>query len=181
MKFEYRKWWIKLLLGIITLLSGLIFAARPQTSTIFLNYSFGICLLFISIKCFLETIYFEKFLIKKIINFTKSFFILLFFIFIMINPYAGIKILTCFLIAFLCFDGIFKLFFGKYYRWNYEKNWILFSGALSLFLGLILMMSLPEISKYTLGLFCGASLIGISIHLIFDAYELKEIDKIFSN
>jgi len=85
----------------------------------------------------------------------------------------SILLISCLMIAYLCFDGIARMFFSSHFHHTYSWQVVMFSGFLSLALALILMMSLPVSTFYTIGLLLGVSLVVVGISMLIMSVEMK--------
>lgn len=86
---------------------------------------------------------------------------------------VSISMITCLMIAYLCFDGIARMFFSSHFHHTMSWQLVMLSGFFSLALGLILMMSLPTSSFYTIGLLLGVSMIVFGISMFIMSIEMK--------
>lgn len=79
-----------------------------------------------------------------------------------LNPFAAATILTLFLGVALVFGGVVRMFLA----WSMREagkpwGWIVFSGIVSVLLGVIIIAQWPVSSFYVLGIFLGIDLIFI--------------------
>lgn len=87
-------------------------------------------------------------------------------------PIAGVFSLTYLLIAYFFVDGGSKIYYALELRSFPKWGWILFSGILSIVLGLLILTGLPGTAFWALGLliginmlFFGAALFGLALNL----------------
>ena len=122
---------------------------------------------------------FRSFALRKemkifMISLFSSFLAILAGIFMYRYQAQSIMLISAMMIAYLCFDGISRMFFSS--NFHYTKSWplVMISGFLSLGLGLFLMMSLPVSSFYTIGLLLGVSMLVFGISLLIMSLEVKK-------
>lgn len=78
--------------------------------------------------------------------------------FILWHPGAGLLTLTLFLAAVFVVDGIFTLIWGFRMRPNPGSGWLLFDGAISLLLGILIWAHWPYSAVWFIGLLIGIRL-----------------------
>lgn len=83
-------------------------------------------------------------------------------------PLGGMITLTAFLAAFFVVEGIFKVIQAMRLRPVSNWGWLLFSGFLSLFLGIVIWAGLPMTALWAIGLIVGIDLVfgGVSMIMI---------------
>jgi uncharacterized membrane protein HdeD (DUF308 family) len=90
------------------------------------------------------------------------------------NPFEAATILTLFLGLALIIGGIVRMFLAWQMRHAGKPwGWVVFSGIISVLLGLIIVSHWPVSSFYTLGIFLGVDLIFIGSGWISIALALK--------
>jgi uncharacterized membrane protein HdeD (DUF308 family) len=77
------------------------------------------------------------------------------------NPFAAATILTLLLGIALIVSGLLRIFLATQMKQGTPWGWVVFSGLISFFLGLIIVAHWPVSSFYVLGLFLGIDLIFI--------------------
>ena len=91
-----------------------------------------------------------------------------------LNPFAAATILTLFLGVALVVGGIVRMFLAWHMREAGKPwGWIVFSGIVSILLGLMIIAKWPYSSFYVLGIFLGVDLIFIGSGWISIALALK--------
>lgn len=81
------------------------------------------------------------------------------------KPLLGLGVITLFLIAYFISDGLVKIIQAFKYRPNSGWGWFLFSGIITLLLGLALWKNWPLSGAWTIGVLFG-------INLIFDGWAM---------
>jgi len=77
------------------------------------------------------------------------------------NPFAAATMLTLLLGFALIVSGILRVFLATRMKQGTPWGWVVFSGILSVLLGLMIVAKWPASSFYTLGIFLGIDLIFI--------------------
>ena len=75
------------------------------------------------------------------------------------NPFAAATILTLLLGAALIASGLLRIFLATQMKHGTPWRWVVFSGLVTFFLGLIIVGQWPVSSFYVLGMFLGIDLI----------------------
>lgn len=89
------------------------------------------------------------------------------------NPFAAATILTLMLGIALIVSGILRVFLATQMKHGTPWGWVVFSGLISFFLGLIIVAHWPVSSFYVLGMFLGIDLIFIGSGWIAMGLALK--------
>jgi uncharacterized membrane protein HdeD (DUF308 family) len=89
------------------------------------------------------------------------------------NPFAAATILTLMLGIALIIGGILRVFLATRMRQGTPWGWMVFSGLLSFFLGLIIVAKWPVSSFFVLGIFLGVDLVFIGSSWIAVGLALK--------
>ncbi len=77
------------------------------------------------------------------------------------NPFAAATILTLLLGFALIIGGLVRIFLATRMRQGTPWGWVVFSGLISVFLGIIIITHWPVSSFFVLGIFLGVDLIFI--------------------
>lgn len=93
---------------------------------------------------------------------------------IMYNPLLGAGVLTLMIGVALAVEGIFRIFAGMGSQAGSGWGWIVFSGVITLLLGLIIIARWPVNSLYILGLFLGVDLIVNGTGTMLFGFALRE-------
>jgi uncharacterized membrane protein HdeD (DUF308 family) len=89
------------------------------------------------------------------------------------NPFAAATILTLLLGFALIIGGLVRIFLATRMRQGTPWGWVVFSGLISFFLGLIIVAHWPVSSFFVLGIFLGVDLIFIGSGWIAVGLALK--------
>lgn len=85
---------------------------------------------------------------------------------LLFDPEGGVLALTVVLTLFLIVSGLMKLYFGWRLRPAPGAGWMMFGGALSILLGIVIASGLPGTAFWVLGLIIGIDLIFYGIALL---------------
>ncbi|HEY4167330.1 MAG TPA: HdeD family acid-resistance protein [Reyranella sp.] len=89
------------------------------------------------------------------------------------NPFAAATILTLLLGFALVIGGLVRIFLATRMRQGTPWGWVVFSGLISVFLGIIIVAHWPVSSFFVLGIFLGVDLIFIGSGWIAVGLALK--------
>ena len=89
------------------------------------------------------------------------------------NPFAAATILTLLLGISLVIGGLVRIFLATRMRQGTPWGWVVFSGLISVLLGIIIVAKWPVSSFFVLGIFLGVDLIFIGSGWISVALALK--------
>jgi uncharacterized membrane protein HdeD (DUF308 family) len=78
---------------------------------------------------------------------------------LLMNPLLGMFTLTIVLVAFLAVEGIFKIVMSFQVKESANWGWILFSGAVSLVLAILIWSQLPGDALWIMGLLVGINMV----------------------
>src|SRR5690606_388204 len=95
-------------------------------------------------------------------------------LYLLMNPAAGIVTLTILLAALFLVEGAVQLSFAFEMRAQQSWIWMLFSGLVSIAVGLIIAAGLPGISLFALGLVVGINFLSTGIAFILLSQSLPE-------
>lgn len=151
--------------GIIAVIAGLAALALPFAATLAANFLVGAILVASGV---VEVA--SAFDARKIRRFIAPFLLgvvaVIAGLILLFAPGVGILALTMTITAFLLANGLLKVFFAFSMRDAEGWVWMLVSGVLSLILGVLLLLGLPEISYWVLGLFLGIDLLFYGVSMI---------------
>jgi uncharacterized membrane protein HdeD (DUF308 family) len=94
--------------------------------------------------------------------------------FILLFPWAGIISLTLLIGWFFVLDASLRIWSAAQPENSNKRGWIIATSALSLILGLIILIALPETWFYTLGLLWGVHSIFLGVAAGCVAFSLRE-------
>jgi len=89
------------------------------------------------------------------------------------NPFAAATILTLLLGFALIIGGLVRIFLATRMRQGTPWGWVVFSGLISVLLGIIIVAKWPVLSFFVLGIFLGVDLIFIGSGWIAVGMALK--------
>ena len=90
-------------------------------------------------------------------------------------PGVGITTLTIVMMLVFLVEGVVSILLGLRMSGNLRHwGWMLFSGACSLIVGLIIMMGWPETAVWTLGLLLGINFLSTGLSLIMLARSARK-------
>src|SRR3569623_514651 len=89
------------------------------------------------------------------------------------NPFAAATILTLLLGFALVIGGLVRIFLATRMRQGTPWGWVVFSGLISVFLGIVIITHWPVSSFFVLGIFLGVDLIFIGSGWIAVGLALK--------
>jgi uncharacterized membrane protein HdeD (DUF308 family) len=90
------------------------------------------------------------------------------------KPLFGLGVITLFLIAYFIMDGFTKIIYGFKHRPESGWGWVLFSGIISLFLGLAIWRQWPVSGAWAIGTLFGINLIVNGWTMIFTGSAVRE-------
>lgn len=99
--------------------------------------------------------------------------ILAFGIALLANPLAGIMSLTLMVAGFFLALGALRLWLGMQMLGQPGRGWIIASGAVSLVLGVLVILAIPQMAGGMLGIFLGAELLSSGIGATAMALRLR--------
>ena len=169
-----KNWWIMMFEGLALLILGVMCLAIPFAVTMAFPVILSIILVVGGIIQLFRSFALRKEMKIFMISLFSSFLAIIAGIFMYRYQAQSILLVSAMMIAYLCFDGISRMFFSS--NFHYTKSWplVMISGFLSLGLGLFLMMSLPVSSFYTIGLLLGVSMLVFGISLLIMSIEVKK-------
>lgn len=88
------------------------------------------------------------------------------------NPQQALDVITLLVIVFLMMQGVARLSFGLVIRPFKNWLWVVLSGALGIFLSLILIASLPTPPVWAIALVLGLELIGEGVAIVALAWKV---------
>jgi uncharacterized membrane protein HdeD (DUF308 family) len=95
-------------------------------------------------------------------------------IYIVANPDIGLKALTMVLAIYFIIDGITAIVYSFSLMPLGGGMYLLFSGGLSLLIGILIFSNWPEASNYVIGIYVGVKLLGDGIMLALTGHSFKK-------
>ena len=161
-----------LFMGILMAITGLLAIIFPVVSSLAVNYFVGGLLTFVGIVQVLGS-----FSVKG----TQSFFGGLLFgllslaagVFIIFNPLAVLTVITVILAVLFVIEGVFHLVLAFEIKPNDSWGWVLFSGFISIFLGMIVISGISSFSLVLIGILLGINFLSTGIAILFMYHQIK--------
>ena len=85
---------------------------------------------------------------------------------LVLNPVLGLASLTLLVIAYLLVSGAAETLLGLQIRGEANWGWVVFSGVLSVLLGLLLLAGFPGTAVWALGLLLGINLLATGVSMV---------------
>ncbi len=99
-------------------------------------------------------------------------------IYFIFNPFHGLLVLTLTLAAIFLVDGTFRMVAAFELRPSRGWGWVMFSGLLSIVLGLLILSGLPSASAVLIGLLFGINMFFYGLALFMLAQSLKKMGEV---
>jgi len=93
---------------------------------------------------------------------------------LLVFPLQGALSLTLLLALLLMIAGAFKMAMALHLRPLPTSNWVMFSGAVSAVLGILIWMGLPGTSRWVIGLLIGIELVISGLTMTIFAFSIKK-------
>lgn len=94
---------------------------------------------------------------------------------VLFNPLFGLGLLTLFLAGYFLADGVCKIVVSFRFRPTRGWLWLLFSGGVSLLLGVLIWSQWPMSGLWAVGVLVGLNLISTGFALLQSASMLREV------
>jgi uncharacterized membrane protein HdeD (DUF308 family) len=163
-----RRWLI--VAGVASLIIGIVAVAVPVLASVTVTIFFGWILIAGGLALGVHAVSHRVWVrgLEAAITFVAGLYILLF-------PLSGTVTLTFVLAAWLFASGILSLVYGIQWR-DSAGNWTyIFSGALSVIVGLLIALGLPSSAAWAIGLLVGINLIIWGVRALTGAWLLKRL------
>lgn len=156
-----------LALGILFVLFGFVMIMFPVAGTFSLEILLGLLLLFLGIAQIVMAFTTRKwggFLFALLGGVISAIVGLL----LLVYPLSAVIALTLLLGIYLLVQGVVKIAMAMSIKAGHSGNWLLFDGAITLLLGILIMMAWPIDAAWVMGLLFGISLFfsGISFLML---------------
>jgi uncharacterized membrane protein HdeD (DUF308 family) len=151
------EWWWFLLLGIVLILLGTAAISVPVMVSVVAVKFFGILLLVGGVAQIIGS-FWEGEWSGLMLHLLMGILYAVVGGLIMGNPLEGLAVLTLMLAALLIVGGLFRVIVAmkmQFHVWG----WVLLSGIISIFLGILIWAQWPAISLVVIGLFLGIEMI----------------------
>lgn len=161
-------------MGVILLLTGLLSMGAPLVAGLSLALMVGFVLFVAGIGQLI-------FSIKTSKGFFSTFFALLTLfvgLYMVTNPGEALGTLTLFLAAYLIISGLFEILMSYELRSTNGWEWALFSGALSMLLGVMIWNQFPLSGVWAIGILVGIRLFFSGWSLLMLGMAARSLQKI---
>mgnify|MGYP006303247357 CR=1 FL=1 len=165
--------WFKIT-GAAMLVIGLLAVILPHIATLTVQLLIGVVLLVAGILNAAHALTLRKWRAVTWEALLSVLFLITGILFI-VSPMSGAFALTLILGFFFLFIGVLKIQSALAWRERPGWGWILFSGALSILLGIIIIIELPGTALWAIGLILGIDLIFSGIALIIVGSRLTKL------
>ncbi|MBN9886707.1 HdeD family acid-resistance protein [Salipiger abyssi] len=99
--------------------------------------------------------------------------VLVFGVALVANPLAGIVSLTLLIAGFFLAMGVLRIWLGFHLRDRTGWGWLVAAGAVSVLLGLLIVLAMPEAAAGLLGLFLGVDLLSSGVGMTVLALRMR--------
>lgn len=164
-------------LAVISIVGGVLALVYPLLSTLAVTLMAGWAFIFLGVVQIVHS-----FSVKEWGGFLWALGLgvltLLLGISVVFNPLAGMISLTILVAAFFLAMGVVKVMYALKLRPVSGWGWVIFSGIVSIALGVMIMLGLPATSLATLGILLGIELISNGVLYGFIAAGLRRLQSI---
>jgi uncharacterized membrane protein HdeD (DUF308 family) len=152
-----RLWWLLLVLGLVSVIVGLLAIGSTFIATLASVVYFGVLLMIAGVTEVIHAVMvrngrgFALHLLSAALYLLVGFFILE-------HPVRAATVLTLLLAASFLVGGVLRIIFALAVRFP-SWPWVLLNGVVDLFLGILIWNEWPESSLWVIGLFVGIDLL----------------------
>lgn len=170
-----KNWGFFLAWGVALLLLGILAISYSTFTTLVSVMTFGFFLLFAGVLVIIDSFHFWKgkggsFFLQLLMGLLYL-IVGLSFIF---SPMLGSLSLTFLMGTLFLILGIYRIF-GSWSFGLPGKGWILFSGLITLLLGILILTGWPITATYIIGLFLGIDLLFLGMNYIMMAFAVRKL------
>ena len=144
--------------GVVVVILGLLAIAMPFITGVAVAVMVGIIMIAAGIAQFFYAFKCRSFG-EGVLRFLFSLFAVLAGVSLLVQPGAGLATLTMFLAAWFFVDGIWSLVSGLRWRPFEGWGWMVFSGIVSIVLGVMIYRQFPESALWLVGVLVGVRLV----------------------
>jgi uncharacterized membrane protein HdeD (DUF308 family) len=161
---HHRPVWF-LILGIIYILAGFVALTSPWVVTIYSVFFFGILLLIAGFAALIHAFSvrgwegFAVQLLAGVLAVVMGFLLVA-------DATAGALVITLILASYFLISGMFRFGFAISLPTLHHRGWLLFSGAISLILGMLIVGHWPSSALWVIGTFIGIDLVFYGFSLV---------------
>jgi len=152
-------------IGIILIILGFLAILTPIVSTFAITFILGWILLIVGIMQLIFA-FTSKGWGSAALKIITGILALIIGILMLVNPIPGVLTLTLLLTAWLIVSGIFYIIGSFAVRPNKQWSWMLFSGIISLILGMLIWSQWPISAVWVIGLLVGLQIMFIGFALL---------------
>lgn len=161
---HHRPGWF-LVLGIIYIVAGVLAVASPLLVTLISVFFFGILLMiagFASLIHAFSVSRWEGFAVQLLAGVLAAVMGFL----LVADSASGALVITLILAVYFLVSGMFRFGFAISHPTLHHRGWLLFSGAISLLLGILIVAHWPSSALWVIGTFIGIDLIFYGFSLV---------------
>ncbi len=170
---QKNHWGWLMTLGACLIVIGCSAILFPTFSTITAKIAIGWILLISGIITILS-VFSRRIQGEKFFNFVLGVLYIAAGVWLAFFPLKGILPLTIFLAIFFMIEGVLEISYSSSLNADEGRGYILFSGLVSLIVGILIFAGLPASAAWALGLLVGVNLISTGWAFISIALNLKE-------
>ncbi len=162
-----------LFLGVVYVFVGVVAVMSPLVVTLFSVLFFGVLLLAAGIATLIHSFWTQRWdgfalqLLAGILASVMGFLLIA-------DAAAGAAVITIILASYFLVSGIFRLSFGLLHPRLHHRGALIFSGMVTLLLGILITIHWPSSALWVIGTFIGIDLIFYGFSLITLARALKK-------
>jgi uncharacterized membrane protein HdeD (DUF308 family) len=152
-------------LGIIYIIAGLVAVASPLVVTLFSVFFFGILLMIAGFAALIHSFSvrgwegFAVQLLAGVLAAVTGFLLIA-------DAASGALVITLILAIYFLVSGMFRLGFAISHNNLHHRGWLIFSGSVSMFLGILITVHWPSSALWVIGTFIGVDLIFYGFSLV---------------
>lgn len=153
------RWWLLLILGIATIILGVVAILAPLVAAVAVNKLVGILLLLGGIFQAVHAISRREVAGKVVLGLIVAAFYVIAGLILLAYPFAAVLTFTLFLAGFFIVAGVFKVIGALEMHGTTGWGWTLTSGILSFILGVLIWAQWPSSAIWAIGLLVGIDLL----------------------
>jgi uncharacterized membrane protein HdeD (DUF308 family) len=154
-----------LVLGIIYIVVGVLAVGSPLLVTLFSVFFFGVLLMIAGFATLIHAFSvrgWEGFAVQLLAGILAAVMGFL----LIADSASGALVITLILATYFLVSGMFRLGFAISHRNLHHRGWLMFGGAVSLVLGLLILAHWPSSALWVIGTFIGIDLIFYGFSLV---------------
>ena len=161
---HHRPVWF-LVLGIIYIVAGVLAVASPLVVTLFSVYFFGVLLMVAGFAALIHAFSvrgWEGFAVQLLAGILAAMMGFL----LIADAASGAAVITLILAFYFLVSGLFRFGFAISHPALHHRSWLLFSGTISVLLGILIAIHWPSSALWVIGTFIGIDLIFYGFSLV---------------